>query len=98
MLNVVNVATPLDAATVVVPDRLPAPGFVPIATATLPVNPVAVFPSASRAVTCTAGVSVAPAAALLGCTVNTNWVAPPAVMSNRPLVAPDGPVATAVSV
>src|SRR5207302_8774477 len=53
--------------------------FVPIATVTFPVNPVAVFPCASCAVTCTAGVIAAPAAVVLGCTENTSCVAVPAV-------------------
>src|SRR6266576_2619701 len=87
MLSVENVATPLAAVTVAVPARVPPPPFVAIATVTLPVNPVAVFPWASRAVTCTAGAIVAPAVALLGGTVNTSWLAVPGVMSNDVLVA-----------
>src|SRR5438128_1044318 len=67
-----NVATPLTAATVAVPASVPPLGFVPIATVTFPVNPVAVFPCPSRAVTCTAGLIAAPATVLLGCPVNTN--------------------------
>src|SRR5439155_8972099 len=46
-----NVATPLTAATVAVPASVPPLGFAPIATVTFPVNPVAVFPWPSRAVT-----------------------------------------------
>jgi len=46
---------------------------------TFPVNPVAVFPCASSAVTCTAGVIAAPAGVVLGCTENTSCVAVPAV-------------------
>src|SRR2546425_3442165 len=80
MLRVENVATPLAAATVVVPARAPPPGFVPIAAVTLPLNPVAVLPCASWTVTCTAGVIVAPAVVLVGCTVNTSWLAGPGVM------------------
>src|SRR5204863_261567 len=75
MLRLENVANPATAATAVVPDRVPLPGFASSATVTVPVNPVAVFPWASRAVTCTAGVMAAPAAALLGWTVNTRPVA-----------------------
>src|SRR5207253_1782493 len=54
MLRVENVATPATAATVAVPNRVPPPGLVPSAAVTLPLNPVAVFPSASKAVTCAA--------------------------------------------
>src|SRR6266576_2158591 len=88
MLRVENVATPLAAATVVVPARAPPPGFVPIAAVTLPLNPVAVLPCASWTVTCTAGVIVAPAVVLVGCTVNTSWLAGPGVMVNGADVAP----------
>src|SRR6266699_2915208 len=73
-----NVATPALAPTVAVPASVPLPGFVPIATVTFPVNPVAVLLLASSAVTCTAGVIVAPAVVLLGCTENTSCVAVPA--------------------
>ena len=66
-----NVAIPADAATTVVPDSVPPVGFAASVTVTLPVNPVAVFSSASRAVTCTAGVIAAPAAVVTGCTLNT---------------------------
>src|SRR5260370_1263410 len=54
MLSPGNVATPATAATVVVPERVPLPGFAPSATVTFPVKPVAVFPCPSSAVTCTA--------------------------------------------
>src|SRR3989442_6838690 len=77
MLSPVNVATPLTALDDVVPERVPPPGFVPMATVTLPPNAVAVFPWASCAVTCTAGEIPAPAMVLLGCTVNTSCVATP---------------------
>src|SRR5207248_3812350 len=87
MLNPENVATPATAATTFVPASVPVLGLVPIATVTFPVNPVAVFPCASCAVTCTAGVITAPAAVVLGSTVNTSWVAVPAVMLNAALVA-----------
>src|SRR5204862_363827 len=96
MLNPENLATPAEAATVAVPASVPPPGFVPIATVTFPVNPVAVFPCASCAVTCTAGVIAAPAAVVLGCTENTSSVAAPAVMLNAALVALPAPVAAGV--
>ena len=72
MLRLEKVATPLTAARLTVPESVPALGLAPSATVTLPLNPVAVFPWASRAVTCSAGVIAAPATASLGCTVNTS--------------------------
>src|SRR2546426_703118 len=98
MLRLANVANPATAATAVVPDRGPLPGFASSATVTVPVKPVAVFPWASRAVTCTAGVSVAPAAAFVGCAVNASCVAAAAVTVKALLVAPVGPEADAVRV
>src|SRR5205809_6745264 len=88
MLRVENVATPLAAATVVVPAKAPPPGFVPIAAVTLPLNPVAVLPCASWTVTCTAGVIVAPAVGLVECPVDKRWLAEPGVMVNGTDVAP----------
>src|SRR5512145_872286 len=67
-----NVATPLAAATVVVPDSVPPPGLLPMATVTLAVELVTVFPNASCTVTCTAGEMDTPAVAWLGCTVNAS--------------------------
>src|SRR6266571_6632043 len=98
MLTVENVATPFTAATVLVPDNVPPPGFEPIATVTSPVNAVATFPWASSAVTAIAGVIAAPAVVPVGCTVTTSWVAAPGVMSNAVLVAAVRAVAVAVSV
>src|SRR6266576_2007542 len=98
MLSPGNVASPATAATVLVPDKVPVPGFVPIATVMFPVNPLAVLPLASWAVTWTAGVIAAPAVVVLGCTENTNCVAVPAVILNAVLVPVTGPGALAVSV
>src|SRR6058998_139445 len=98
MLTFANVATPLTAATVVVPERVPLAGLVPIASVMLVVAVVTALPCASWTATCTAGVIAAPAAALLGCTVKTSFAAAPAVMLNAVLVAPVRPVADAVSV
>src|SRR5438046_9293903 len=78
MLRSEKVATPLTAATVVVPERVPLAGLVPIATVMLVVAVVTVLPWASWTATCTAGVIAAPAAALLGCTVKTSFAAAPA--------------------
>src|SRR2546427_315005 len=86
------------ATTVVAPSREQPPGFAPIATVTVPRKPVAVFPSASCAVTCSAGVIAAPAVALLGCPLNTSCVATPGVTVNAALVAPVNPLALAVRV
>src|SRR3989441_9097985 len=86
MLRPANAATPLTEFSDVVPDRVPPAGFVPMATVTLPANAVAVFPWASCAVTCTAGVIAAPAMALLGGTVNASCVAAPGVTLKAALV------------
>src|ERR671922_3069856 len=96
MLKAENVATPATAATLFVPDKVPVLGFVPSATVTLPVKPVAVFPCASCAVTCTAGVIAAPAAVLVGCTLNTSCVAVPAVMLKAALAAVGEPLTVAL--
>src|SRR5438132_14316019 len=96
MLRPENVATPATAATVVVPAKVPVLGFVPIATVIFAVNPVAVLPLASWAVTWTAGVIAAPATAFVGCTENTNCVAVPAVMLKAELVVLPASVAVSV--
>src|SRR5512143_1478566 len=98
MLRVEKVATPATAATVVVPDSVPPPGFAPIAMVTLPVNAVAVFPKPSRAVTWTAGVMTPPALEVVGCTVKASCVAEPGVMVNAVLPAVVRPAAPAWSV
>src|SRR2546421_32433 len=100
MLRFANVSTPLTAATVVVPARVPLAGLVPIATVMLVVAAVTVLPWASWTVTCTAGVIAAPATVLLGCTVKTSFAAAPtlALTLKAVLAAPAGPVADAVRV
>src|SRR5713101_655149 len=98
MLKVDKLAMPAVAATLAVPESVPLLGFVPIATVTVPVNPVAVLPWASWAVTCTAGVIAAPAVVLLGWTLNTSCVAVLGVMANAVLVAAARPPDAAVSV
>ena len=80
MLRLLKVATPATALTVSVPDRVPPPGFVPIARVTALVAVVTVFPAASCTVTATAGVIVAPDTVFDGCTVNASFAAAPAVM------------------
>src|SRR5438093_1479872 len=96
MLSPEKVATPATAATVSLHDALPIFGFVPIATVMFPVNPVAVLPLPSWAVTSTAGVIAVPAVVVLGCTLNTNCAAEPAVMLNAALVVLPAPVAVRV--
>src|SRR5437867_811291 len=66
MRRLASVATPLTAVTVVVPDNAPPLGFAPSATVTFPVKVGSVLPSASSAVTWTAGVIAAPAVTALG--------------------------------
>ena len=98
MLKLAKLATPSTAVAVVGPESVPPPGFTTIDMVTVPANPVAVLPSASRAVTWTAGVIAAPAVVLVGCTVNTSVVAAPGVTLNAVLTAPASPVALADSV
>src|SRR5260370_30021992 len=87
MLKVEKVPPPHAAGSVVVPARVAPLGLVPSATVTDPVKPVATFPSASSAVTTTAGLSARPATALVGCAVNTSCVTVAAVMVKGVLVA-----------
>src|SRR5437773_844057 len=96
MLSPEKVATPATAATVLVPDKVPVPGFVPIATVMFPVNPVAVLPFPSWAVIWTAGVMIAPATVLVGSTLKTSAVAVAGVMLNAVLVVLPAPVAVRV--
>src|SRR6266568_975747 len=96
MLNPEKLATPATAATVLVPDKVPVLGFVPIATVMFPVNPVAVLPFPSWAVIWTAGVIVAPATVLVGWTLKTSAVAVAGVMLSAALVVLPAPVAVSV--
>src|SRR5205823_12371193 len=64
-----KVATPLTAATVVVPDSVPPPGLVPMAIVMLAVELVTVLLNASCTVTCKVGGVSCRAGALLGCAV-----------------------------
>src|SRR5216110_2624984 len=98
MLTFAKVATPLTAATVVVPARVPLAGLVPMASVMLVVAVVTGLPWASWTATCMAGEFAAPAAALLGCTVKTSFAAAPTPMLNALLVATVRPVADAISV
>src|SRR5438552_7412309 len=98
MLRLEKVATPLTAATVVVPERVPLAGLVPIASVMLVVAVVTVLPWESWTANCSAGVIAAPAAALLGCTVKASFAAAPTLTLNAVLVAPVRPVVEAASV
>src|SRR5947208_426242 len=98
MLTFAKVATPLTAATVVVPARVPLAGLVPIATVMLVVAAVTVLPWASWTATCTAGVRAAEARVGQGCTVKTRFAAATELMLNALLVALVRLVADAVSV
>src|SRR5437762_13160281 len=99
MLSVAKLATPLTAATVVVPASTPPAGLVQIGRAASRHGELGtVVPAASCAATCTAGVSVVPAGAFAGCPVHTRWVAAPGVMPNGVLVAAVRPVGVTVRV
>src|SRR5512140_3376645 len=94
-----NVATPLAAVTVVVPDSVPPPGFVPIATVMLAMESVTVLLNASCTVTCTAGEMDTPATVVAaGWTVNARRFAGAGVMLNAHEVAPVSEPDAAVSV
>jgi hypothetical protein len=98
MERLLNVATPATAAVVAVPESVPTPGFVPIATVTEAVLDVTVFPFASWIFTVTAGEIDAPAATLDGCVPKATFEAAPGVTLNAVDVAPVSPVLDAVSV
>ena len=70
MLKFANVATPLAAATMVVPRSAPPLELAASASVTSPANPVATLPSASNAVTWTGGVSTLSTSAPCGGAVN----------------------------
>src|SRR6185295_13710399 len=93
-----KLATPDDAATVVVPDSVPPPGLVPMATVMLALELVTVFPNASCTATCTAGEIATPAVALLGCTVKATFDADAALMLKVEEAAPVSPLEAADSV
>src|SRR5688572_4268220 len=88
MERLLKVATPATAATVAVPDSVPPPGFVPIATVTFAVEVVTVLLNASCTATCTDGEMDAPAVAFDGWTVNATLEAAAALMLNAAEVAP----------
>src|SRR6185503_197049 len=80
-----KVATPADAAAVVVPARDAPDGPPARLIVMIPLKPDATLPKASRAVTVTAGENAAPATAEAGDAVKTRSVTPvPALSSVRP--------------
>src|SRR5436190_2075810 len=83
-----NVATPLTAAPVAVPDSVPPPGLEPIATVMLAAELVTTFPNESCTLTCAAGLIAAPAVVLFGCTVKASREAPAGAMLKAAEVAP----------
>src|SRR5512140_1032156 len=93
-----NVAMPATAATVLVPDSVPPPGLVPIATVMLAVELVTMLLKASCTVTCTAGAMDTPATALVGCVAMASLDADAGVMLNAKEVALDNNADAAVSV
>ena len=85
METVEKVATPPEALTVVVPESVPPPGFVPIANVTDAVLVVRLL-LASSSCTVTAGLIVAPPVVLVGAWPNTSCVAAPGCTVNVELV------------
>src|SRR5688572_7626954 len=88
MDRLANVATPVTAATVLVPDSVPPPGLVLMATVMLAVELMTVLLNWSCTVTCTAGAMDTPATAFVGWTVNASLVAAAWLMLNAAEVAP----------
>src|SRR5512132_2315101 len=93
-----NVATPPIADTVVVPDSVPPPGLVPMATVMLAVELVTVLLKTSCTATCTAGELLTPAGAFDGCTVKASLAAAAGLTLNVTLLAPVSAPDAAVSV
>src|SRR5512140_892003 len=92
-----NVATPAAADAVVVPDSVPPPGLVPMATVMLAVELVTVLPNVSCTATCTE--IAAPAVVLFaGWTAKASFDAPAGLMLNATLLSPVSPLEAAVSV
>ena len=88
MLKSENVAMPLAAATLSVPERVPPPALFPNAIVTLSVAVVTSLSNASRTVTTTAGVIELPATVFIGCVVIASFAGEAGLMVNVELVAP----------
>lgn len=93
-----NVTTPLLGVVDRVPDSVPPPGLVLIATVTVALLDVTVLLPASWTVAVTAGVIVDPATIVVGCCEYTSLVAGPTVTLNALLtvVVRSGEVAVSV--
>src|SRR5258706_352341 len=91
-------AMPETAATVVVPESVPPPGFATMAMVTLADDPVTVLPKLSWTVTWTAGAIEVPAAALVGWTMKASLFAAAGVMLNAAEVAAVSPPEVATRV
>src|SRR2546426_798147 len=77
-----KLATPELAATMVVPERVPPPAFVPMAMVMLALEPVTVLLKVSSTVTWTAGAMEEPAATFEGWTVKASFEAAAGEMLN----------------
>src|SRR6185295_7338782 len=88
MERLLKFATPPDAATVVVPESVPPPGLVPIATVMLALEVVTVLPNASCTTTCTTGEIATPAVACVGSPVKATCAAAATEMLKAELLAP----------
>src|SRR4051794_23867689 len=98
MDRVENVAMPAAAATVLVPDSVPPPGLVPIASVMLAVEEVTVLLNASCTVTRTGGAMATPATAPVGWVVKASLAAAAGLMLNAVDAAPVSGGETAVRV
>src|SRR5208337_3289894 len=98
MLRLGKVAAPFVAATVRVPESVPADGFVPIATVMELVAMVTTLPRESSMLTITAGEIGLPGMTLVGGPVKASLEAAPADTLKAELVAPVKLVALAVRV
>src|SRR3954463_5694480 len=98
MERVENGATPPTAATDVVPDSVPPPGLVPMATVMVAVELVTVLLNWSCTVTCTDGAIAVPATAPDGWTVKASLLAAAGLMLKPADVAAVSGADAAVSV
>src|SRR5262245_32727557 len=97
MDRLLKVATPLAAATVVVPLSVPPAGLVPEGKGAVEVELTRLLPAWSSS-TVTAGVMAWVAAVLLGCCRKARWVAAPTRMLKAAEVAPVRPLLLAARV
>src|SRR6185295_1756945 len=93
-----KLATPPTAAMVAVPESVPPPGLVLMATVMLAVELVTVLLNASCTVTCTVGEMATPAISFVGCAVNASLAAAAGLMVNAELDAPESAPDAAVRV